>query len=100
MSNFEKFPKLPRCAGGCHNTEKFIAKLTQKEYTKCNDCKNLVFDDSTPRSTSTGRESVNSPSAPRSAPYSDAATLKLLTIVEQMAKQLTEVHEKLSEIKK
>lgn len=96
MSNFEK---LPKCAGGCHNTEKFTSKAG-KEYTKCLACKNLVFDDSKPRPTSTGRESVNSPSAPRSAPYSDAATLKLLTIVEQMAKQLTEVHEAIAESKK
>lgn len=94
MSNIS-YEKLPKCTGGCHNTEAFTSKAG-KEYTKCLDCKNLVFDDK-PRTSSTGRDRAMSPGAtrPQQTPYTDPATLKLLTIVEQMAKQLGDVHEAL-----
>ena len=88
------YEKLPKCGGGCKNTEPFTSKAG-KEYVKCLDCKNLVFDD-TKRAGAFGREKTTTAETPRQAPYTDPATLKLLAVVEKMAVQLEELHNKLN----
>lgn len=87
-----KFVNLPHCPDGCLETTTFISRAGN-ECKKCTVCKNLVFDNK-PRTTATGRDRAVSP-RPQQTPYTDPATLKLLTIVEQMAKQLGDVHEAL-----